>query len=293
MSNEMTEFRITSDLAALRQAVISANFDEVRGWLDENLEPYRRMAVTPSEISTAKTYRANIRKVRDRIDACRKEAKAAALAAYTDFETRCKELTGLCDEAATAIDEQVKAIEAKEADDKIERLQAEYIAMTDDETEEYLPWGYVNNPKWRNKGYSYDDAIGEIRAAIEKTRGDLAAIRGMGGDDTPYLLDCYKQTRDLSAVIRKASEIKTRREREEERERMEAERRAARERERENARNAAETPQPPASQTSSLQGEGAEEQELVTVEFRVTCTKEQLTALGQFMRGNGIRYGRI
>ena len=41
------EFRITTDLAPLRQFQIEANFEETKAWLTENLEPLRTMAVTP------------------------------------------------------------------------------------------------------------------------------------------------------------------------------------------------------------------------------------------------------
>lgn len=289
MSDAMTEFRITSDLSAIRQQVITANFEEILEWLTVNLEPYRRMTVTEDVIPTAKAYRANIRKVRERIDACRKEAKAAALAVYTPFEDKCKSLTGLCDEAATALDVQIKDFENREADEKVDRIHAEYAAMTDEEISDFLPWGCVNNPKWRNKGYSFEDAVSEVKAAVEKTRGDIAAIRDMGGEDTAYLLDVYKQTRDLSAVIRKASEIKTRRKAEEERERLEAERRAAREREKGDADSHGA-----ARLGMTVQGteDAPDMEETVTVDFRVTCTKAQLAALGQYMRENGIKYGR-
>lgn len=287
MSEAMTEFRITSDLSALRSAVIDANFAEVREWLETNLAPYRELAVTPDTKATAKQYRANIRKVRDRIDEARKEAKNAALSAYSIFEMKCKELTGLCDDAANAIDSQVKALEEADAKKKLEALHSEYIAQTDDEIEHYLPWGILNNPKWTNKTYSFDQAAAEIAEAIEGTRNDLETIRSMGGDDTAYLLDYYKQTRSISAVVRKASELKTMREREAQRER-EAER--IRKQQEANLRAAQQ------SKTEYVRDpelEAIEQSEIVTTAFRVWCTRKQLNALGQYMKANGIKYGRI
>lgn len=278
MSTEMTEFKITSDLAVIRQQIITANFDEVREWLDENLEPYRRMAVTEDGISTAKAYRANIRKVRDRIDSCRKEAKQAALAAYTEFETRCKELTSLCDEAAGSLDGQIKAFEEEEKKEKIGRLLQEYCDLANEELREYCPWDRLLNEKWGNKGYKYEDAAEEIRAALFYTASDLQSIRDTGGEDTAYLLDIYKQTHDLNAVIRKHLELKAMRERE--------------------AARKAEQPPVPKQEapTVSKQEEveaQIEEEPLITVDFRVTTSKAKLTALGQYMKANGIKYGRV
>lgn len=287
MSSEMTEFKITSDLSALRGQVIDANFDEVQEWLETNLEPYRELAVTPETISTAKSYRANIRKVRDRIDDSRKEAKKAALAVYEVFEQKCKALTSICDDAANAIDSQVKALEEADAKKKIEQLHSEYIALTDEELESYLPWGTINNPKWANKTYSYDQAAAEIAEAVENTRNDLETIRTMGGTDTPYLLDVYRQTRNLSAVIRKASELKTMRQREEQRERD-----AAWQRE-EDARRKAERERMEAEQNMAAAPGKEQEEEMYSVVFRVNCTKSQLIALGEYMTKSGISYGKV
>ena len=281
MSGAMTEFKITSDLSALRQQVIDANFDEVRAWLVENLAPYRDMAVSADDLSTAKSYRANIRKVRDRIDQSRKEAKAAALEAYTLFEAKCKELTGLCDETANDIDAKVKAFEDAEKREKLAAIRADYDEHITEEMEIYCPWERVFNPKWENKGYSIELAQEEIYEAIMGTANDLDAIREMGGSDTPYLLDVYKQTHSMTAVVRKASELQTMREREEARKR-EAEEAAARAKER-----FAQTIS--AAQAPVIE---AEDEPIVTVSFRVTCTKAQLTALGQYMKQNGIKYGR-
>ena len=260
MSSEMTEFKITSDLTALRGQVIEANFDEVREWLDANLAPYRDLAVTPDTISTAKNYRATIRKVRDRIDEARKEAKNAALAAYSAFEGKCKELTTLCDDAANSIDSQVKELEEGEKKQKIDAIHAKYDELADSEIQSYIPWGVINNPKWGNKTVSFESAVAEIEYAIENTKNDLAAIRDMGGYDTPYLLDVYRQTRDLSTVVRKASEIKTTRQREELRE-LEA-----------------KAPH--------------KDEEMYSVVFRVFCTKEALLGLGAYLKEHGIRYER-
>lgn len=266
MSNEMTEFRITSDLSTIRGQVIDANFNEVQEWLETNLAPYRELAVTQENVSTAKTYRANIRKVRDRIDESRKEAKKAALAAYELFEQKCKTLTGLCDEAANAIDTQVKAIEDAEKQAKIAEIKQTYDKIACENLAVYAPWEFVYNPKWENKGTSIDAAIEELKNRLIAVENDIVTIRDVGGADTAYLLDIYKQTHDIGTVIRKASEIKALRE-------QEASRKS--------------------EEDANLAILGAEDDEpRVTVVFKVECTKTQLAALGQYMKKNGIQYGR-
>lgn len=301
------EFKITSDLAVVQGQQITANFEEVSAWLDEELAPYTSMVVTADAIPAAKTYRANIRKVKERIEQYRKEAKNAALAPYNAFEQKCKVLTGKLDEAAGNLDRQVKDFENREKAEKIEALCAEWVALADGETENYCTWELIFNEKWGNKGFAFDDAVEEIKAAMNTTKVNIGSIREIGGEDTAYLLDCYKTTHDFNAVIRKSLEIKAAREREEQRRREaeEARRRAAeaeeqRRREAEAAKSVAEQPQEtsfaeeaPAPVYAPAVTTEIEQDELVTIDFRVTCTKTQLNALGQYMKRTGIKYGRV
>ena len=291
MSGAMTEFRITTDLGELRKQVIEANFDEVRSWLDENLEPYRNMTVTEDMISTAKGYRASIRKVKDRIEQSRKEAKNAALAAYGEFEAKCKELTGMCDEAVGALDRQVKSFEDAERERKISALRREYdtLASLDPEAGEYCPWETVFDPRWGNKGFDAADAEKTISDALSTTRSDLDMIRELGGDDTAYLLGHYRQCRDLRATLRKQGEIKEAREREESRRKLQEELRENERLKREEAAlRAKEAPAVTPTEDAAEEAERVRE-----IDFRVWVTKAQLDMLGAFLRGAGIRYGRV
>ena len=288
------EFEIKQDaLAVIKNTVIDGNFDEVKAALTEMVAPYKSMVVSEDAISGAKADRANLRKVSARIDEVRKTVKKTYSEPLAVFEGKCKELMSIISDGAENLDRQIKDFEQREAEEKIEQLHAEYIAMTDDEMESFLPWGAINNPKWANKTYSSETALQEIRDAIENTRNDLTTIRSMGGDDTPYLLDVYRQTRDLSAVVRKASELKTMRQREEQRARDEAFRRQEEIRRRQEAeRMEAEKAHERIAEAAHAPVVESAAEDLVTVSFKVTCTRDQLTALGEYMKKNGIKYGK-
>lgn len=280
-------------LAVVRSTVINANFDEVKAALTEMVEPYRNLIVTEDGIAAAKNDRARIRKVASRVDELRKEVKKVYSEPLAVFEAKCKELVSICNEGSNNLDEQIKAFEETEKAQKIDALRAEYEAVADDEIREYLPWGYVNNPKWANKGYKSEDAVAEIQAAVAATRSDLEAIRTMGGDDTAYLLDVYRQTRDLSAVIRKQAELTAMREREEQRRRETEMRKAQMEKARAEAAAAKPKMEPePETVYEPAVTVDIGESEMVTVTFCVTCSKAQLKALGAYMRENGISYRR-
>lgn len=216
------EFRITTDLAPLRQFQIEANFEETKAWLTENLEPLRTMAVTPESTAQAKQYRAAVRKVRDRIDESRKMAKAAALEAYSSFEIKCKELTALCEEAANALDVQIKAMEEAAKQEKKNRL-AEYFAQVVGDMAEWLTFDDCFNPKWLNATYAESTAWMDINAAIDRCRADLNAIRALHSEFETTLLDEYTRTRNISAVLVKNETLGRMKAAEEERKRKEAE----------------------------------------------------------------------
>lgn len=216
------EFRITTDLAPLRQFQIEANFEETKAWLTENLEPLRTMAVTPESAAQAKQYRAAVRKVRDRIDESRKMAKAAALEAYSSFETKCKELTALCEEAANALDVQIKAMEEAAKQEKKGWLAA-YFAQVVGDMAEWLTFDDCFNPKWLNATYPESTAQMDINASIDRCRADLNAIRALHSEFETTLLDEYTRTRNISAVLVKNETLGRMKDAEEDRRRKEAE----------------------------------------------------------------------
>lgn len=216
------EFRITTDLAPLRQFQIEANFEETKAWLTENLEPLRTMAVTPESTAQAKQYRAAVRKIRDRIDESRKMAKAAALEAYSSFETKCKELTALCEETAGALDVQIKEMEEAAKQEKKDRLAAYFTQVVGDMTE-WLTFDDCFNPKWLNATYAESTAQADICAAIDRCRADLNAIRALHSEFETTLLEEYTRTRNISAVLVKNETLGRMKAAEEDRKRKEAE----------------------------------------------------------------------
>lgn len=218
----MIEFRITSDLQELRKQSISANFDETKAWLTENLEPLRTMAVTPESMSQCKQYRASIRKVRDRIDESRKLAKAAAMEAYSDFEAKCKELTTLCDEAANTLDVQIKAMENAAKEEKRLRLM-DYFAKVVGDMAEWISFDDCFNPKWLNATYAESTARADMCAAIDRCRADLNAIRALGSEFETELLAEYRTTRNIGAVLMKNNTLTQLKAEEDERKRRESE----------------------------------------------------------------------
>lgn len=304
MSSAM-EFAITTDLTPLREFAISANFDECRTWLEENLAPYRGMVVTEEGVGAAKKYRANIRSVASRIDECRKMAKAAALASYQPFDEQCRALTALCEESAANLDGQIKAFDETRRSEKMNALRGFYEERIGD-LGEYLPWEALLDKRWGNATFSEEQAHKDILVGIAKCESSIESIRGLHSEFEPALLEEYRQSHDLSAVLKKDQALKRVKELEEkrrqEREAEAAAAKAAQEARAKAAVKAARTIRTEAEvlgdlteearQGAPAQTPAAPEPQRITLAFRVTGTAEQLNGLKTYMKANGIAYGR-
>lgn len=209
------EFRMITDLAAVAPKELRFNYDELKEFLSESLKVYETTVVTEDRIAEAKQMRARLNKLAKNINDYRLSVKKQLMEQYDeDFKPKCDELTNMVDKVSKNIDAQVKAFEQREADEKIARLREAYDAAETPNTpmaKEYCPWEAIYNEKWRNKGYSEDDAKAEIEKAMLQTEQDLATICSFEEVDRPYLLDFYKSSRNIGETCRKANELKLRR----------------------------------------------------------------------------------
>lgn len=272
------EFRMLSPVVSPE---LKCNYDEVKAFLTDALAEYKAMVVTEDAIPAAKSDRAKLNKLADNINSYRINIKKQILERYeSDFAPKCNELVQMTKDASNSIDSQIKAFEQREWESKVSELKETYDAFPNAEAKEYCPWDQLWNPKWGNKTYAIEQAKKDIADALAQTESDLSTIRVIGKEDTAYLLDYYKGCRNISATARKASELQQIRAREEDAKRKAEEQ--AKERAMQSPKMVADIPAP----------EAETDDPLITIVFRVTATKSQIADLGQFMRENGIKFGR-
>lgn len=296
MSGAM-EFSISTDLTPLRNFDIQANFDECKAWLDKNLAPYRTMVVTEDGIASAKKYRASIRAVSARIDECRKMAKEAAMQSYKPFEEKCKALTALCDESAANLDGQIKAFDEAKKAEKSERLRA-FFNQSIGEMNDFLTFENIFNPRWLNATYTEEQARKDIICEIAKCSNAVESLRALHSEFETTLLDEFCQTHDLASCLRRNENLTRLKEIEETRKRMRREQEqdvkdkivAARQG---TATTAQPADDPPHEEVPTAIAEpAAESPQTLELVFRVRGTAEQLNGLKQYMKENGIQFGR-
>lgn len=200
------EFRVTTDLSKLPKS-IDFNYEDLKAELDEKLKHYRTLVVTPDSIKGAKSDRAALNKLMEAINDRRKDVKEKCLAGYTPFEEKCKELTGMINDARRSIDVQVKEYEEIERDRKRALIEEAWKNLSCDLAEK-ISFSKVFNPKWLNKTASMGAVTLELSGRVEKIKADIEAIKSMALENEVPALARYYETLDLSAAIAEDARLK-------------------------------------------------------------------------------------
>lgn len=306
----MVEFRITSDLQEIRKQAITTNYADVKAWVDGVAEQYRSIVVTEDGVQAAKQDRANLRKLQANIDQVRKECRAAALAVSAETEANCKELVATLETAVQNLDTQAKAFETQRKEEKAARLKTYFDRENElHNTNTYLTWEGVLDPKWLNATASEDAAKKAIDAIITNTVNGIAAIVTLQSPFEVELLEHYRETHDVTAVLQKNARLLEMKKAQEEREKAAREAAEAKRLAEETERNTVVLEEPAPQEAPSVADvirsveqeafahaaveDEPQEEAIYTVDFRVHGTAAQLTGLNVYMRERGIRFGRV
>ena len=287
---ETLEFVMQTDLATALPAVLEFNFEDLKKALAERMELYRGLVVTEDGIKAAKQDRADLNKLREAIEAKRKEVKKACMAPYTEFEGRVKELVQLVDAPIAAIDGQLKEYEEKRRADKRTEIAAIY-EETVGELKGILPFERLWRDEWYNTAWSMKKIREAIVAAEGKTASDLEVLSTVESEFAEAVRLKYLEALDLNAALAERARLQERaaklREYEEQRRRA-AEAEAASVPEAERAEAAAKD----AGQAEAAPAMGAEET-VYLLRFECQLTRSQAAELSAFLKARNISYRRI
>ena len=287
---ETLEFVMQTDLATALPAVLEFNFEDLKKALAERMELYRGLVVTEDGIKAAKQDRADLNKLREAIEAKRKEVKKACMAPYTEFEGRVKELVQLVDAPIAAIDGQLKEYEEKRRADKRAEIAAIY-EETVGELKGILPFERLWRDEWYNTAWSMKKIREAIVAAEGKVASDLEVLSTVESEFSEAVRLKYLEALDLNAALAERARLQERaaklREYEEQRRRA-AEAEAANVPEAERAEAAAKD----AGQAEAAPAMGAEET-VYLLRFECQLTRSQAMELSAWLKDRNISYRRI
>lgn len=255
-------------IGAVKPASVEFNYAELKKEIADRTLPYKGLIVTEDAIPTAKADLAKLRKLEKAIDDRRKDVKKEYNAPYMEFEAKIKDILSDIQEAEQNIDSQVKAFEKQAEDEKLSQINR-FFGLAFGELAEEVNFDKLYNPKWLNKGYKMPEIEEEIAAAANKLHADIGVVKYLKSPHETALLSHLFYCLDLGEVMaqhNKLTELDERRKAQEQPKQEVVD----------SPKFAVDTPEP-----------------LQKIKMWVEVNDQQKAALSQFLRENGIRYGKV
>lgn len=195
MQEELTVRVEHPELPAIRW-----NEAEVQQNLTEMLAAYTGRVYTPETIKDAKADRAAVNKLDKQLSDAARSAKSFYMKPLEEFLQRTKQMQTRCKAVSGAIDQQVKAVEEAERQDKQDALLVVYADCIG-ELRELIPFDRLLVPQWLNKTYDLAKASRELRKSVETRREELRLIRETCGVDAEACTTEYLRELNLNAAL--------------------------------------------------------------------------------------------
>ena len=201
------EFRLISPTESGFLKHIEWNKEELLMAVRNKVASYEGIVYTEETVKSAKNDRAELNNLVKAIDERRKKVKEVINQPYAEFEKELKEITDLIKKQSTEIDEQVKAFEAAEKEEKKAKIMEAYENAIGN-LEEILPFSKVFDQRYLNKTYKLETAISEVQKRIEQVKTDLETIESVCGTYKLNAKDVYVRTLDLSKAMAEEKRLK-------------------------------------------------------------------------------------
>lgn len=280
---------------------LTTNAKQIRDMVKAALPMYDISNYTGDNIDQAKKDKAALNKAAKTLNSKRLEIEKEFMKPFGEFKEVVNETVKLIGECSAKIDTVVKQNEQQYKDRKKSTIKTYFDGLNVN----LVDFSKVFKPEWLNKSASMKSVCNDIDAIFAKIENELSTLKGFG-EDFDVLRTYYMDTLNITSTIQYANRLKEQRERakaaEEARIKAEQERKAA-----EEARKAAEVEQAKSRPINpfAMAGQKANEQppfinqpeaqqpELLTRAFKVTTTRENIIALGDFMNEHGIDFDKI
>lgn len=276
-----------------KMEAIKFNYEELKGGLTASLQKYKNLVYTDDNIKEAKDDRATLNALKKSLNDEKIKIKKEFMVPYEDFESKIKELIELVDQPASEIDKQVKAYEEKEKAKKRETINTIYSENIGSYAE-LIPLEELYDPRWENKTYKETDITKEIQDVVKKADNEIKVIEDLKSEFEFQIKDTYFSTLDLGQALVEKQRLEKQKELQEQlTNTKQVEVTVDKVENVVNNDDAIDAISYAVNADTSNEESKQEEQEMCSVVFRVNCTPEQLKALGEYMRANGIEYGRV
>lgn len=283
---------------------LTTNAKQIRDIVKANLSKYDISNYNDDNIDQAKKDKAMLNKAAKALNAKRVEVEKEFMKPLGEFKEVLGETVQLIAQSSGNIDAVVKQNEQQYKDRKRESVKAYF----DNNNVNLVDINKVFKPEWLNKTASMKSVCSDIDTILTKVESDIQTIESMP-EDADVLRTYYMDTLNINSTIQYGNRLKEQRERakaaEEAKLKAEQERKQAEEArkvsEQEQQRAHPANPFDRANQQANGQlpfgeqskVEPTQQPELLTRAFKVTTTRENIIALGNFMNERGIDFDKI
>lgn len=285
---------------------LTTNAKQIRDMVKDALPMYDISNYNDDNIDQAKKDKASLNKAAKALNAKRLEIEKEFMKPFGEFKEVVNETVKLIGECSAKIDTVVKQNEQQYKDKKKTTIKTYFDGLNVN----LVDFNKIFKAEWLNKSASIKSVCNEIDTIFAKVENELSTLKGFG-EDYDVLRTYYMDTLNINNTIQYANRLKEQRERakaaEEARIKAEQERKQA-----EEAGKSAE-PQPlqpshpanpfdrpnqqvndrPAPADRPKESPSPAQPELLTRAFKVTTTRENIIALGDFMNERGIDFDKI
>lgn len=272
---------------------IQWNNEELKAEIAAKAKEYTNIAYTDGQETEMRKDRATLNKLVTAFENQRKEVKAFYQAPYQKFETQVKEVLGPVRDAIKVIDDGLAEIERQYRVDKTNKMREIYEAKVGD-LRAILPFEKTIKENWYKKAIKDKNLEQGYIDLFKRTRSDMDALDALPDRFRDKAVMKYMENYSLSEALTEGKRLEILEAALEERRKKAEEAKAAQIKQQE------EVPVPTVERTAkvavSAQGIAPVQKEaapVVSLDFRVYGTKEQLMKLRQYMIDNQIKFGKV
>lgn len=270
---------------------IQWNQEEVKAWVAARVQDYKNIAYTEDQVKDMKKDRADLNKLRTAFESERKRLKKVCMEPYNLFEQQVKEVVALIDEPIQLIDSQLYELEERRKQQKKKDIEALFDTIG---FRTFVTLDNIFDQKWLNASVSLGKIEEQMKSIMYKIGTDVATIGNLP-EFSFEAMEVYKKTLDLNKAIlegQRLAEIQKRKQQYEEEQKRIAEEKARQEEQEQSVLAEVVEETAPVEEKVDASPEPVRP-DLVRMDFRVWCTKEQLMDLREYLIAHQIKFGRV
>lgn len=270
---------------------IQWNQEEVKAWVAARVQDYKNIAYTEDQVKDMKKDRADLNKLRTAFESERKRLKKVCMEPYNLFEQQVKEVVALIDEPIQLIDSHLYELEERRKQQKKKDIEALFDTIG---FQTFVTLDNIFDQKWLNASVSLGKIEEQMKSIMYKIGTDVATIGNLP-EFSFEAMEVYKKTLDLNKAIlegQRLAEIQKRKQQYEEEQKRIAEEKARQEEQEQSVLAEVVEETAPVEEKVDASPEPVRP-DLVQMDFRVWCTKEQLMDLREYLIAHQIKFGRV